>query len=71
MKQSLIAPGAQPAFQSQSDSKRGEICNLQGIPMAQFSSLRPYSLQPKGTENILDDVLCILGAQHEHMGVGK
>lgn len=42
IKQSLIAPGAQPACQSQSDSKRGEIWNLQGIPMAQFSSSLPY-----------------------------
>lgn len=29
------------------------------------------SLQPKGTEDIWDVVLCILGAQHEHVGVGK
>lgn len=41
IKQSLIAPGAQPACQSQSDSKRGEFWNLQGILILQFSSLLP------------------------------
>lgn len=55
IKQSLIAPGAQPACQSRSDSKRGEFWTLQGILTVPFSSLLPrfwksaeFLFSPKG-----------------------